>query len=208
MTYWIQVSSGRGPAECCWVAARVAEQILAQAEVQNIEATIINVVPGPCKDTFRSILISVEKGVGAQAFLARWQGSVKWIGKSRYRPEHKRKNWFVSVEVFSPVSDKTRQAGEIQFDTMRSSGPGGQHANKTESAVRARHLPTGLSAVASEERSQHLNKKLALARLDQLIKEKNQEHQRQQQQQWNHHNNLVRGNAVRVFKGQAFKENL
>ena len=205
MTYWIQISSGRGPAECCWVAARTAEQILAEAGAQNIKAQVIRTVPGPGKETFKSILISVEAGVGVKVFLSQWQGTVKWIGKSRYRPEHKRKNWFVSVDVFSPVSAKTWHIGEIKFETMRSSGPGGQHANKTESALRARHLPSGLSAVASEERSQHLNKRLAMARLDQRMKRKNDEGRKQkEQQQWDHHNNLVRGNARRIFKGQAF----
>lgn len=207
MTYWIQISSGRGPTQCCWVTAKVTEQVLAEADAQNINAKVIKAVPGPVKGTFRSTLICVEKATGVKAFLSRWQGTVKWIGRSRYRPENKRKNWFVGVEIFSGAPVETRNTGKIKFETMRSSGPGGQHANKTESAVRVRHLPTGLSAVASEERSQYFNKKLAMARLEQLLKRENDDNRQQkEQQQWDHHNNLVRGNAVRVFKGQDFRE--
>jgi protein subunit release factor A len=56
---------------------------------------------------------------------------------------------------------------------MRASGPGGQHVNRTESAVRVTHLPTGVRATAMEERSQHRNRKLALARLTKKLNEIN-----------------------------------
>ena len=60
---------------------------------------------------------------------------------------------------------------DIRWQTMRASGPGGQHVNKTESAVRVIHLPTGTEATAMEECSQHRNRKLALARLMQKLKQ-------------------------------------
>ena len=54
---------------------------------------------------------------------------------------------------------------EVQFQTLRGTGPGGQHRNKVETAVRATHLPTGITVIATEHRSQHRNKTLALERL-------------------------------------------
>ena len=58
---------------------------------------------------------------------------------------------------------------ECEVDTFRSSGPGGQHVNKTESAVRLKHLPTGLVVTAQQERSQHRNKALCLQKLRERV---------------------------------------
>lgn len=62
---------------------------------------------------------------------------------------------------------------ECEVDTFRSSGPGGQHVNKTESAVRLRHLPTGVVVSAQQERSQHQNKALCLRKLREKIERLN-----------------------------------
>ena len=62
---------------------------------------------------------------------------------------------------------------ECEVDTFRSSGPGGQHVNKTESAVRLRHLPSGLVVTSQQERSQHRNKSLCLRKLREKIERLN-----------------------------------
>src|SRR5712691_8078849 len=62
---------------------------------------------------------------------------------------------------------------ECEVDTFRSSGPGGQHVNKTESAVRLRHLPSGVVVTSRQERSQHRNKALCLQRLRAKVKQLN-----------------------------------
>ncbi|MCI5129389.1 MAG: hypothetical protein D3907_13025, partial [Candidatus Electrothrix sp. AUS3] len=96
---------------------------------------------------------------------------------------------------------------DFLFESMRASGPGGQHVNKVKSAIRVMHLPTGLTAMAQEERSQYMNKKLALLRLLAKIKEEQDARtKRSQQEQWGMHNGLERGNPVRVFRGERFQE--
>lgn len=204
MICWLQVTSGRGPEECCWVVTRLTECIIHEAEKRNLKARILEMIPGPKPHTHKSALLALE-GEALSEFLREWRGTVQWIGRSRFRPHHKRKNWFVGVDILNPPKPGLWSEADIRIETMRASGPGGQHVNKTETAIRATHLPTGLSAVAQEERSQRLNRKLALTRLAELIAlEKARVKLRNQQKRWSQHNRLERGNPVRVYEGEDF----
>ncbi len=71
-----------------------------------------------------------------------------------------------------PASDEDLLR-ECEVDTFRSSGPGGQHVNKTESAVRIRHIPSGVVVTSQQERSQHQNKSLCLQKLRERIEKLN-----------------------------------
>ncbi|HEX9062706.1 MAG TPA: peptide chain release factor H, partial [Clostridia bacterium] len=133
-------------------------------------------------------------------------GTILWTCKSPYRPNHKRKNWFINVEAFRSSENLSFSVNDVKFEAMRSSGPGGQNVNKVESAVRALHIPTGLTTTASEERSQYMNKKLALGRLENLIKARNEEKlNSNKKSMWMQHNTLERGNPVRTYEGIEFK---
>jgi peptide chain release factor len=95
--------------------------------------------------------------------------------------------------------------GEIRFETLRASGPGGQHVNKTDSAVRATHVATGISVKAQSARSQHANKRLALLLIAQRLAqhaESTTGEQRAQRRLFHH--GVERGNPVRTFKGERF----
>ena len=74
--------------------------------------------------------------------------------------------------ILLPESDE-ELLRECEVDTFRSSGPGGQHVNKTESAVRLRHLPSGIVVTSQQERSQHRNKSLCLHKLRSKIEKLN-----------------------------------
>jgi peptide chain release factor len=205
MVRLLQVSSGRGPNECCWVVSRLVQYLVAKAAKSTISAEIIEAVAGKRAGTFSSAMIRLEGGDEVEAFLAGWEGAVQWIGKSMYRPHHKRRNWFVRVKVIEPFSTLQWKREDVRVESMRSSGPGGQHANKTETAIRVTHIPTGLTAISQEERSQHANKRLALLRLENLFRESNAVGQRDFEVDcWMNHNSLERGNAVKVFSGKKF----
>lgn len=207
MTVWLQITSGHGqaPVECCWVVYQVVKKISDDAKRSQIDIELVDMKEGEVNATCKSAILAIE-GDSIDGFLDRWTGTIQWIGKSIFRPNHKRKNWFVGVERFKLPERSLLSDKDVTFETMRSSGPGGQHANKSESAVRATHLPTRISAVAQEERSQYLNRKLALARLLALMeadaKRKEGENRREL---WNSHYNLERGNPVKVFYGKSFK---
>jgi peptide chain release factor len=171
-----------------------------------LSVEVIEEAPGDMPETLYSLLLEIT-GPGADAFVERIQGTMLWIGKSPFRPYHKRKNWFIGVNIVEPPETAAVNPGDIRYETMCATSPGGQHVNKTESAVRAIHLPTGTKAVARDHRSQHRNKELALKRLlHQLSQIEKQSHEQNRRRRWDRHNDLERGNPVRTYIGEEFSK--
>lgn len=202
---YLQITSGRGPAECCRVVALVLEKILAQARQSGLTAEVIEREEGEMDRTLFSAILLLE-GSKVEDIVSEWEGTIQWIAQSPYRIYHKRKNWFVGVNTFTPTELSEIDTKYITYQTLRASGPGGQHVNKTESAVRATHAPSGLSVTASDQRSQVQNKKLATERLLIKLSAWNIEQTMQQaQENWDNHNNLERGNPVKVIQQPLIK---
>jgi len=201
---YIQITSGRGPEECCRVVVLVMEKLVQQAKDRNISCNIIDYEPGLRDGCMFSVTLTAEGEEEALKVLKSvWEGSVLWVAqKNPFRPWHRRKNWFVGVHFFSPVQAKQVDERQIVYETHRASGPGGQNVNKVETAVRATYLPTGLSVTASDERSQLRNKQLAKERLlMRMAVEFEQQKAEQDRSVWMNHNTLERGNPVQKFKG-------
>ncbi|NDV64382.1 peptide chain release factor H [Bacteroides sp. 224] len=197
---YLQITSGRGPAECCRVVALVLEKILSEAQAKGIETEVLYREAGPINRTLASATLSLS-GKGCDALAEEWKGSVQWIAQSPYRIYHKRKNWFVGVNAYKQPEHYGFSEKEISYQTLRASGPGGQHVNKTESAVRAIHLPSGISVMASDQRSQLQNKKLATERLIIKLAEWNIGRIVETvQENWSNHNTLERGNPIKTFQ--------
>lgn len=197
---YLQITSGRGPAECCRVVALVLEKILKKAKDLKIKTEVLEREEGEMNRTLFSAIVFLE-GNKVDEIVDEWEGTIQWIAQSPYRIYHKRKNWFVGVNSFTPTELNEIDTRYITYQTLRSSGPGGQHVNKTESAVRATHAPSGLSVTASDQRSQIQNKKLATERLLIKLSAWNIEQAMQKaQENWNNHNNLQRGNPVKVIQ--------
>ena len=204
-TKTIQFTAGRGPAECTWVVAKVLKAFVNELAKDNIDYTIIHKESGSENGTVQSVIIHLQ-GKNLKLFLQNWLGTIQWIGKSTFRKYHKRKNWFIGCFELVYKNELTIQERDIEFQAIRSSGPGGQHVNKVSSAVRAKHKPTGVQVLVSESRSQHQNKKIAIQRLkEQIAKHNIEQLQNSVKKEWENHLNLERGNPVKVFTGTDFK---
>jgi len=194
------VSSGQGPAEC-----RIAvRHVLAQMAREWAD---LDVVEQGDKHGPASAIVTLC-GSGADAFTRKWLGTIQWTCKSPVRPKHKRQNWFVGVFALPEISEhESVTLADIRFDTFRAGGPGGQHQNTTDSAVRATHIPTGISVVARDERSQHRNKQAAITRFSGQLATKRELAVAASKKDANRsHHQLERGNPVRRFKGEKFEQ--
>ena len=199
----LMISSGQGPRECSWVVARLAESLSREWQAKGLKCRIL----GEGEELPRSLILQVS-GAEAETQIQSALGTVQWIGNSPFRPGHKRRNWFVGISrLADPGNCPELDPRHLTFSAHRASGPGGQHVNKTNSAVRLVHQPTGLAVVASEERSQHANKRLALIKLAARFDNMERENMAQvKQQAWSAHYQLERGNPIRRYKGPAFKQ--
>lgn len=200
--YYIQITSGRGPVECCRVVVLVMQKIVEQTKNLGYNVEIVEHEDGPQDGCMFSVTLSVT-GENINPFIKEWEGSVLWVArKNPFRPWHRRKNWFVGIHFFKPMESLKTDERDIVFETMRSSGPGGQNVNKVETAVRATHLPSGLSVLASDMRTQLQNKKLARERLVMKLSAIEEERALAQTRSvWMNHNTLERGNPIKTFKG-------
>jgi len=198
-TKLIQMSTGRGPVECAWALSKIYSIFNKEAEEDGVKIHVHSRERGDEPNTLKSITMEVE-GKKLDSFLEKWLGTIKWVGRSPYRTMHKRSNWFIGVfELKSSVNLNVNES-DIEYQSMRSSGAGGQHVNKVSSAIRAVHKPTGVSAIGKERRSQLQNKKAAKERLlNKLNEERIKRIKGEVTQTWNNHDSVQRGKPVRTF---------
>ena len=199
MKHYIQITAGRGPVECAGVVTLVARELLkAIPTLQLTDCEPHNQESG----CFMSMTFATDEAI-PPSIIEEWQGTILWRStKNPYRPCHKRSNWFVGVNFFDEITLPHIDESDIVYESCRSGGKGGQNVNKVETAVRATHIPTGLSVKCSDERSQSQNKSLAKERLLLKLRQQNEKALADSlSRQWSNHDSLERGNPVKKFSG-------
>ncbi len=203
---WVQISAGLAPIESCRFVYLFLDYMKKECMEKNIKVELLDYIEGDKKETLKSVFLRL-RGENAKEYALDLEGSIQWICKSQYRPNHKRKNWFIEIETFDEEEKCEFITKDVRIETLRCSGNGGQNVNKLETGVRVTHLPTGVTAKAQEERSQYQNKKLAMARLKKALEELNSDKNRRvEKNRWVQHRNVQRGDPIRVFKGRIIKE--
>ncbi|MES2441469.1 MAG: peptide chain release factor H [Pseudomonadota bacterium] len=198
----LHLSAGQGPEECRWVVAQLARVFAGEAAAAGLACEPVEAFSG----NPASLLLHV-RGEGAQGFAEARLGTIRWIGASPFRPLHKRRNWFIGVAAVPDAGEMPEfREADIDYQTMRASGPGGQHVNTTDSAVRATHRPSGLTTVSRDQRSQFANKKIARLKLAMLLEERRLDGiGAGRQDEWERNRSLERGGAVRTYEGAKFR---
>jgi peptide chain release factor 2 len=169
----VSIHAGAGGTEACDWADMLLRMYTRWAERRGFEVEIEDMAPGEeagiSKATIRII------GEYAFGYIKAERGVHRLVRISPFDANKRRHTTFGAVDVIAEVDDDIEielKEEDMKIDTYRSSGAGGQHVNKTESAIRITHLPTGLIVACQNERSQHKNKAMALKLLKSKLYEK------------------------------------
>jgi len=176
---YLDIQAGSGGTEAQDWANMLLRMYLRWAESRRFDAEILEVSPGDVAGIkSASVLLSGEYAYG---WLRTETGVHRLVRKSPFDAGHRRHTSFAAVFVSPELEDDISieiDPSDLRVDVYRASGAGGQHVNKTESAVRITHVPTGIVVQCQNDRSQHKNRATAMGQLKAKLYEREQQKRR------------------------------
>ncbi|MDR1413689.1 MAG: peptide chain release factor 2 [Puniceicoccales bacterium] len=203
----LSVHAGAGGTESCDWADMILRMYVRWAERSNFETEIQDIQSGEEAGISSATMRIV--GENAYGYAKAERGVHRLVRISPFDANKRRHTSFCSVDVIAEVEDDSDLEiadADLRIDTYRSSGKGGQHVNKTESAIRITHIPSGIVVTCQNERSQHKNKESAMKNLRSRLYEKMEDEKRSAMEKfYGPKGEIGWGNQIRSYVMQPYQ---